>query len=275
MAETRSVIIEPPRRWEAINLREVWDYRELLYFLIWRDVKVRYKQTAIGVAWAVLQPLLTMALFTLVFGTLIQVPSDDLPYPVFTYTALVPWTFFAASLTRASGSLVNDSALITKVYFPRVLLPLSAVLSMILDFAAAFVLLLAMLAWYGILPGIAVLTLPLFLLLALLTAVSCGLWLSALNVRYRDIAQVIPFLLQVWLFITPVAYASAIVPERWRAVYGLNPMVGVVEGFRWALLDTGPAPEATVGASAAVVIALFLGGIFWFRRTEHGFADVI
>jgi lipopolysaccharide transport system permease protein len=268
-------VIEPPRRWETLDLRGVWSYRELLYFLTWRDIKVRYKQTAIGALWAVLQPLLTMVVFSVLFGALIRVPSDGLPYPVFAYTGLVPWNFFSAALTRAGGSLVNDAPLITKVYFPRVLLPVSAVLSMTLDFGVAFLVLLGIMAWYGIVPGVALLTLPLFCLLAFMTALGCGLWLSALNVHYRDIAQVIPFLVQVWLFITPVAYSSSIIPERWRALYGLNPMTGVVEGFRWALLGAAAAPAATILVSAAAVIALFAGGVLCFRRLEQGFADVV
>jgi lipopolysaccharide transport system permease protein len=275
VAATRSVLIEPPRRWEALNLREVWHYRELLYFLTWRDVKVRYKQTAIGAAWAVLQPLLTMVVFTVIFGALIRVPSDGLPYPVFAYAALLPWTFFATALTRASTSLVNDASLLTKVYFPRLLLPVSAVLSMTLDFAVAFVILLAMMGWYGIVPGVGLLTLPLFLLLAFTTALGCGLWLSALNVRYRDIAYATPFLIQVWFFLTPVAYPSSMIPDRWKALYGLNPMAGVVEGFRWALLGTAAAPGAITAVSTAVVVVLFLGGVFAFRRMEPGFADVV
>jgi lipopolysaccharide transport system permease protein len=275
MIESRPVSIEPPRRWEILNLRELWSYRELLFFLTWRDVKVRYKQTAIGAAWAVLQPLLTMLVFAVVFGALIRVPSDGLPYPVFAYVALLPWTFFATALTRAGGSLVTDASLITKVYFPRLLLPVSAVLSSALDFCVAFLLLLALMAWYGIAPGPGVVTLPLFLLLAFLTALGCGLWLSALNVRYRDIAYVIPFLIQVWFFLTPVAYPSSLVPERWRALYGLNPMAGVVEGFRWALLGTAGTPGVTLVVSAVVVAIIFLGGVFWFRRLEQGFADVV
>jgi lipopolysaccharide transport system permease protein len=275
MFETRPVLIEPPPKWETLNLRELWGYRELLYFLTWRDVKVRYKQTAIGAAWAVLQPLLTMAVFSVIFGALIRVPSDGVPYPVFAYVALLPWSFFATAMTRASSSLVNDASLIAKVYFPRLLLPLSAVLSVTLDFGVAFVILLAMMGWYRIVPGVALLTLPLFLLLAFTTALGCGLWLSALNVRYRDIAYVTPFLIQVWFFITPVTYPSSIIPERWRAFYGLNPMAGVVEGFRWALLNTTAAPSATILVSTAVVVVIFLGGIFCFRRMEPGFADVV
>jgi lipopolysaccharide transport system permease protein len=275
MIETRPVSIEPPRRWEVLNLRELWSYRELLYYLTWRDVKVRYKQTAIGAAWAVLQPLLTMVVFALVFGVLMRVPSDGLPYPVFAYVALLPWTFFATALTRSGGSLVTDASLITKVYFPRMLLPVSAVLSSALDFAVAFLLLLALMAWYGIAPGAGVVTVPLFLLLAFVTALGCGLWLSALNVRYRDIAYVTPFLIQIWFFLTPVAYPASLVPERWRALYALNPMAGVVEGFRWALLGTASPPGVTLAVSVAVVAVIFLGGVFWFRRLEQGFADVV
>jgi lipopolysaccharide transport system permease protein len=275
MIESRPLTIEPPRRWEVLNLRELWSYRELLYFLTWRDVKVRYKQTAIGAAWAVLQPLLTMLVFAVVFGVLMRVPSDGLPYPVFAYVALLPWTFFATALTRAGGSLVTDASLVTKVYFPRLLLPVSAVLSSALDFGVAFLLLLALMAWYGIAPGPAVVTIPLFLLLAFLTALGCSLWLSALNVRYRDIAYVTPFLIQIWFFLTPVAYPASLVPERWRALYGLNPMAGVVEGFRWALLGTASTPGLTLAVSVAVVVVIFLGGVFWFRRLEQGFADVV
>jgi lipopolysaccharide transport system permease protein len=275
MIQTRSLVIEPPRRWQAINVGELSAYRELLYFLTWRDVKVRYKQTAIGAAWAVLQPFLTMVVFAMIFGAFIRVPTDGLPYPVFAYAGLLPWNFFASSLSRASSSLVNDASLISKVYFPRLLLPVSAVLSMTIDFAIAFIILLVMMGWYGITPGIAVLTLPFFLLLAFIAALGCGFWLSAMNVRYRDIAYVTPFLIQVWLFITPVAYPSSIIPERWKALYGLNPMAGVVEGFRWALLNTAEAPEATILVSIGVVVLLFLGGLFWFRRMEQEFADVV
>jgi lipopolysaccharide transport system permease protein len=273
--DARSVVIQPPSRWEALDLRDMWGYRELLYFLTWRDIKVRYKQTAIGVAWAVLQPLLTMVVLSVIFGALIRVPSDGLPYPVFAYAALLPWNFFASALARASGSLVNDASLITKVYFPRLLLPVSAVLSLTLDSVVGFLILLAMMGWYGMVPGIPLLTLPLFLLLAFMTALGCGFWLSALNVTYRDITQVIPFLIQVWLFLTPVAYPSSIIPERWRALYGLNPMAGVVEGFRWALLGTAAPPRGTILVSTAAVIAVFVSGVWCFRRLEHGFADMV
>jgi lipopolysaccharide transport system permease protein len=273
--EPAPVQIEPPRKWAPVNVAELWAYRELLYFLTWREVKVRYKQTAIGAAWAVLQPLLTMLVFTVVFGLLIQVPSDGIPYPVFAYSALVPWNFFTGALTRASGSLVADAPLLSKIYFPRLLLPLAAVASASLDFAMAFVLLAAMIVWYGLTLGPALLLLPVFVLLAVLTALACGLWLSALNVKYRDVVYVIPFLMQVWLFLTPVAYPSSLVPERWKALYGLNPMAGVVEGFRWALLGTAPPRGAMVAASMIVVGILLVGGALYFRRVEHEFADVV
>ena len=271
---TPGILIEAPRRWEALDLRELWRYRELLYFLAWRDVKVRYKQTAIGAAWAILQPFLTMVVFSIIFGELLEVPSDGVPYPVFAYAALLPWNFFAGALTRSGNSLIADTNLISKVYFPRLILPLSAVMSLILDFAVAFVILLLMMLFYHIVPGVAVVTLPLFLLLALMTALACGVWLSAVNIKYRDVAYVIPFLTQFWLFITPVAYPSTIIPEPWRVFYGLNPMAGVVEGFRWALLGKQQLSWDLVLISFLVVIPLLVGGLFYFRRMEHEFADV-
>jgi lipopolysaccharide transport system permease protein len=275
MDQMPAILIEPPRRWEALELREFWRYRELLYFLTWRDVKVRYKQTAIGAAWAILQPFLTMVVFSVIFGSLIQVPSDGVPYPIFSYAALLPWTFFAGALTRSGNSLVYDANLVSKVYFPRMILPFAAVLSLLVDFAIAFIVLLGMMRFYGIVPGIAVLTLPLFLLLAFMAALACGLWLSAVNVKYRDVAYVIPFLTQFWLFMTPVAYSSSIIPEAWRPLYGLNPMAGVIEGFRWALLSTGQIPSGPIFVSAAVVIALLIGGLFYFQRMESQFADIV
>jgi homopolymeric O-antigen transport system permease protein len=273
-AETRAIVIEPPRRWEALGLREIWRYRELLYFLTWRDIKVRYKQTVIGAAWAILQPFLTMVVFSVIFGSLIRVPSDGVPYPIFSYAALLPWNFFAAALNRSSNSLIYDANLISKVYFPRLILPLSAVLSMTIDFAVAFVILLAMMLFYGIVPGVPVLTLPLFVLLAVITALACGVSLAALNVKYRDVTYVIPFLTQFWLFVTPVAYPSTIIPEPWRAFYGLNPMAGVVEGFRWALLGQLNLSLDLVVISTIVVLALLISGLFYFRQMEHEFADI-
>ena len=270
-----ATLIDPPRRWEALDLRELWKFRELLYLLSWRDIKVRYKQTVIGGAWAILQPFLTMVVFSIIFGQLLKVPSDGVAYPVFSYAALVPWNFFAAALTRSGNSLIADANLISKVYFPRLILPLSAVLSLILDFAIAFVILVLMMFFYNIVPGFAVLTLPLFLVLALMTALACGVWLSAVNIKYRDIAYVIPFLTQFWLFVTPVAYPSTIIPEPWRVFYGLNPMAGVVEGFRWALLGQENPAWDLICVSVLVVLALLISGLFYFRRMEHEFADVV
>src|SRR5215467_1541429 len=252
---TATILIEPPRRWERLDLRECWIYRELLYFLAWRDVMVRYKQTVIGAAWAILQPFLTMVVFSILFGVLLSVPSEGVPYPVFSYAALLPWNFFAGAVTRSGNSLIADANLISKVYFPRLILPLSAVMSLVLDFAIAFIILLIMMFYYGIVPGVAVLTLPLFLVLALMTALACGIWLSAVNIKYRDVAYVIPFLTQFWLFVTPVAYPSTIIPEPWRVFYGLNPMAGVVEGFRWALLGQENLAWDLVFISVLVVLA--------------------
>jgi len=278
MATTRPAevtIIEPSSGWRALNLRELWRFRELLYFLTWRDVKVRYKQTAIGALWAVLQPLLTMIVFTVLFGRLAKISSDNIPYPVFSYSGLLPWTFFASAINLAGLSLVTNANMIAKIYFPRLLMPAAAVLAATLDFCIAFVVLLFMMVYYGITPGIAALTLPLFLALAIFTALGVSLWLAALNVKYRDIRYVIPFLTQVWLFLTPVLYPSSMIPDKWRLVYGINPMSGVVEGFRWSLLGTEKAPGAMILVSAGVVVVLFVGGLFYFRRMEREFADVI
>jgi lipopolysaccharide transport system permease protein len=266
--------IDPPSRWTSIGFRELWDYRELLYFLTLRDIKVRYKQTALGAAWAIIQPVLMMVVFSLFFGKLAGVKSDGIPYPIFTFCALLPWQLFAHALTESSNSLVANERLITKVYFPRLVVPIAAVLGGLVDFAVAFVILLFMMLYYGIVPTRAIVTLPAFILLAVLTALAVGLWLSTLNVKYRDVRYTINFLIQFWLFATPVAYPSSIVPERWRALYGLNPMAGVVEGFRWALLGTQP-PGAMLAVSIAVVIVLLIGGLYYFRRMEQEFADVV
>ena len=258
----------------ALRLRELWEYRELLYFLVWRDIKVRYKQTVLGAAWAIIQPFFTMVVFSVFFGRLAKLPSDGVPYPVFTYCALVPWTYFATALTMSSNSLVDHARLITKVYFPRLLVPAASVLAGLVDLGIAAIVLVGMLLYYGIAPGAAVIFLPVFVLLAAATALAVGLWLSALNVQYRDVRYTIPFLVQFWLFITPVAYSSSLVPPRWRALYGLNPMTGVVEGFRWALLGKAEPPGTLLLASAFSVAALLLGGLFYFRRMERRFADV-
>lgn len=274
-AEIPVILVRPPGKWTALDWRELWEYRELLYFLVWRDIKVRYKQTALGAAWAVIQPFFSMIVFSIFFGMLAHMPSEGIPYPVFTYVALVPWTFFANALTMASNSLVEQERVITKVYFPRLLVPAAAVLAGLVDFAIAFVVLLGMMLFYGILPGWAVLTLPFFILLAAATALAVGLWLAALNVQYRDVRYTIPFIIQFWLFATPVVYPSSLVPQAWRALYGLNPMAGVVEGFRWALLGNVPAPGPILAVSTLTVIVLLVGGLYYFRHMEESFADII
>jgi lipopolysaccharide transport system permease protein len=271
----QTLTIRPPTGWASLGLRELWEYRELLYFLTWRDIKVRYKQTALGAAWAIIQPFFMMVVFSLFFGKLGGMKSDGLPYPVFVYCALLPWQLFAFALTESSNSLVGNQNLITKVYFPRLVVPISAVLGGLIDFAIAFVILLGMMAYYRIVPGVAILTLPLFILLAIMTALGVGLWLSALNVQYRDVRYTIGFLTQFWLFATPVAYPSSIVPAPWRALYGLNPMAGVVEGFRWALLGKADPPGALLAVSVAAVIVLLVGGLHYFRRMERTFADIV
>ncbi len=268
------VYYEAPRGLVAIPLRELWAYRELLYFLIWRDVKVRYKQTAIGAAWAIIQPVMTMVVFSLIFGNFAQIPSDGVPYPVFAFAALLPWQLFANALSNAGNSLVSSQNLITKVYFPRLLVPISAVLGGMVDFAIAFVVLIVLMLGFGVVPTIAVLTLPLFIGLALATALAVGLWLSALNVQYRDVRYTIPFLTQFWMYATPVVYPSSIVPEPWRALLGLNPLAGVVEGFRWALLGT-PMPGPLLLVSVVTVTILLVGGLFYFQRVESSFADLV
>jgi lipopolysaccharide transport system permease protein len=272
--ETATRRIAPSRGWDHRTLSELWAYRELLYFLIWRDVKIRYKQTVLGAAWAIIQPVMTMVVFTIFFGRLAKVPSDGLPYPVFAFTALVPWTYFASALTGGSTSVSRYQRIISKVYFPRLLIPGSAVIAPLVDFAVAFVVLLALMAWYRVTPGLPILWLPGLMVLAVATAASVSIWLSVLNVRYRDVQYVIPFAMQIWFFATPVAYPASLVPERWRALYGLNPMAGVIEGFRWALVGGRPPGLMTV-FSAVVVFGTLAGGAVYFRRFEGTFADVI
>ena len=267
--------IEPPKAWLELRVREVWQYRELLYFFVWRDVKVRYKQTAIGVAWVVLQPLLSMGVFTLFFGRLAKLPSDGLPYPVFYFAALVPWTYFSTAFTTATNVMVENQRVITKVYFPRLILPLSSVLSGLVDFAIAFMVLLVLVLGYGLRPGLQAIWLPFLLLLAIATALGIGLWLSALNALYRDVKYVTPFLVQFWMLASPVAYPSSLVPEKWRWLYGLNPIAGVIEGFRWALTGHGQAPGALLLASAGAVLALLVGGMLFFQRMEGTVADLV
>ena len=271
----RKSIIKPSHGWAALNLRELLLYRELIFFMTWRDLKVRYKQTLLGASWAILQPFLTMVVFSIFFGNLAKVPSDGVPYPIFSYTALIPWTLFSKALQDASKSLVANSHMITKVYFPRMILPLSSVMAGVVDFLIAFVVLLGMMVFFNIFPTINILALPLFLLLALVTAVGVGLWLSALNVLFRDINYVLPFLTQFWMFLTPVAYPSSMVPSEWQVIYALNPMTGVVEGFRWALLGTGPPPGIMTLVSSITAVILLISGMFYFRRMERLFADMV
>ena len=270
-----TILIEPTQGWVSLKLHELWEYRELLYFLVWRDVKVRYKQTVLGTAWAILQPFFTMVVFSLFFGKLAKMPSDGIPYPLFSYAALVPWTFFANGLNQASNSLVGSAHLITKVYFPRLAIPISSVISGIIDFALAFMVLIGIMTYYGTFPTLNVIWLPFLLLLALITALGVGMWFSALNVQFRDVHYVLPFLTQAWLFATPIVYPSSLLSEPWRTFYGINPMVGVVEGFRWALLGTQTAPGPMIIVSSLAAALILIGGAFYFRKMEKTFADVV
>jgi lipopolysaccharide transport system permease protein len=270
--------IRPSRGWRSVDLRELWRYRGLLYFLVWRDIKVRYKQTALGASWAIIQPFFTMVVFSLFFGRLAGVPSDGVPYPIFAFAALVPWTFFANGLTNSANSLVGSQNLLKKVYFPRLAIPIATVLAGTVDFALAFVVLLGMMFFYGFVPTASSLWLVPLLGLALVTSLGVGLWFSALNVQYRDVRYVVPFLVQIWLFATPIAYGASLLDEfgtHWQMLYALNPMVGVVEGFRWALLGTGGPPGPMLAASTLAAILILVGGAFYFRRLERSFADVV
>lgn len=270
-----TVIIQPRKGLFQLDLSSVWQYREMLYFLVWRDVIVRYKQTALGAAWVIVQPLITMLIFTLVFGNFARIPSDGIPYPVFAFSALLPWSYFSQALARSSNSLVNSSNLVTKIYFPRLLIPLAASVAPVVDLFFSFLVLLVLMAWYKIAPTWGLLALPLFLGLAIMTALAVGLWSSALNVRYRDVGNIILFLSQVWMYASPVAYPVSMVPAKWRLFYSLNPMVGVIEGFRWALLGKESPDFMLMAVSSSVVLALLAGGIVYFKRMEQTFADVI
>jgi lipopolysaccharide transport system permease protein len=267
--------ITPPTRWWVLPFGELWDFRELVYFFVWRDIKIRYKQTAIGAAWAVLQPLLTMLIFSLFFGKLAHIPSEGLPYPVFYYSALLPWMYFAAALQNATNTIVDNQRLVTKVYFPRLALPLSSVLSGLVDFGVSFLMFIVIMIYYGIHPGAAVLWLPVFLLLAVLTALGVGLWLSALHAIYRDVRYVLPFLVQFWMFASPVAYPSTLVPAKWRWLYALNPLAGVIEGFRWSLTGRGNPPGRALVVSSVMVVAILLSGLGYFQKMETTIADVV
>ena len=272
--EVPSLIIRPPKKWVPVDIRELWAYRELITAFTMRDVKLRYKQTGLGIAWAVLQPLLTMVIFTVFFGGLAKIPSDGVPYPLFVLAALLPWTLFAEGLTRSTTSMVTNANIMTKVYFPRLIMPLSSIISPLVDFAVSFIILIAMMVYYGFMPTLNILFLPVFLLLALATALGVGLWLSALNVKYRDFQYTVPFLIQIWMFASPVVYPASLVSDSMRIWYGLNPMAGVIEGFRWALLGTG-APSAMVLVSVGMVIVLLVSGMFYFRRMEQYYADIV
>jgi len=273
--QNASVLIRPISGWVPINLRDLWEYRELLYFLMWRDIKVRYKQTALGMAWVVLQPLLLMLVFTIFFGRLVELPSDRISYPIFTYTALLPWQLFSRALNEGSMSLIAHERVITKTYFPRILLPASAILASLIDFGIAFLVLIGFIIFYGAYPGLAIFTLPLFILLLVLAAFGASLWLAAFNVMYRDVRYVLPFLTQIWMFATPIIYPVSVVPDSWRLLYSLNPMVGVVEGFRWALLGESNGMDVTIGLSVFVVAGVLGGGVLYFQSVQQTFADVI
>lgn len=268
--------LQPTKGWVPVRLGELWKYRELLYFLTWRDIKVRYKQTVLGVLWALIQPFMTMVVFSLFFGQLAQVPSDGLPYPIFNYTALIPWTLFTQGLTTSANSLVSSSNLLKKIYFPRLVIPISGVLSGLVDFALSFTILFGMMLYFGISPTSNIIWLPAFILLALITSLGVGLWLSALNVQFRDIRYTLPFITQLWMFITPIVYPSSLIENPLlRLAYGINPMSGVVEGFRWALLGTDTAPGPMLIVSTIAAVALLISGLFYFRRMERSFADVV
>ncbi len=270
-----TIVIEPAGRWPRLDLRELWAYRGLFFFLVWRDIKVRYAQTVLGAGWAVLQPVLTMVVFTIIFGRFAGIPSDGVPYSVFSLAALVPWTYFSTALTGSSTSLVASSNLITKVYFPRLVIPFAPVLAGLVDFAIAFGVLLLMMLAFGIVPSLSsVLLLPVLLLVMMLTAAGVGCWLAALNIQYRDVKYVVPFVVQVWMFASPIVYPMSLVPERYQVLYALNPMAGVVEGFRSVLLGTGAVAESTIGLSLLVGVLLFVSGVLYFRRFERVFADV-
>jgi lipopolysaccharide transport system permease protein len=274
--EPTTIYIKPTKGLAALNLRDLWIYRELIFFMMWRDVKVKYKQTLLGMAWAVIQPVMTMLVFTLLFDKIAKLPTDGIPYPVFSFTALLPWGLFVVALNQGSRSLVAHNNMVTKIYFPRLILPMSSVFAGLVDFAIAFVILVGLMLTFRVTPAYELLwTLPFFLLLALITALGVALWLSAFNVKYRDVNHALPFLTQFWLFLTPVAYSSSVISEKWQLVYSLNPMAGVVNGFRWALLGSGNGPDITLWISATISILIFISGLFYFRSMEKTFADTI
>lgn len=269
------IFLRPSRGWTALNLRDFWRYRELVYFLTWRDIKVRYKQTVLGAAWAIIQPLLNMVVLTIIFGRLANMSTEGIPRPIFTFAALLPWGLFSKALSDSGRSMLSNRAMITKVYFPRLIIPFSSVMSGVVDFMIQFLVLVGMMVYYQFTPTPMVWTLPFFLVLALITALGFGLWLSALNVLYRDVGYILPYITQLWLLLTPVAYSAREVPEAWQLIYALNPMVGVVEGFRWALLGTQTGPGPMLAVSAAISVILMITGMYFFRRMERTFADMV
>ncbi|MBI3173096.1 MAG: ABC transporter permease [Chloroflexi bacterium] len=274
--EPTTIYIKPSKGLAALNLRDLWVYRELVYFMVWRDVKVKYKQTLLGMAWAVIQPVMTMLVFTFLFGKVAKLPTDGIPYPVFSFTALLPWGLFTTALNQGSRSLVAHNNMVTKIYFPRLILPLASVLSGVVDFAIAFVILIGLMLYYQVTPAWHLLwTLPLLLIMTVVTALGVALWLSAINVKYRDVNQALPFLTQFWLFATPVAYSASVISAKWQLVYSLNPMAGVVNGFRWALLGSGNGPDLSFWVSALISVVILISGLFYFRSMEKTFADTI
>jgi lipopolysaccharide transport system permease protein len=275
MITTTPVIqIRPSGAWHSIDLRELWEYRELVYYMVWRDIKVRYKQTVLGIGWAVIQPVASMVMFTVIFGRLAQLPSEGVPYAVFTLAALLPWQLFSGAFNGAANSVASNAGVITKVYFPRLIIPVAAVAATLVDFAVSLVLLAVVMAWYGVGFSANLVFIPLFAAVALLTALAAGLWSAALNVKYRDVRYVIPYLLQLWLFASPVAYSVTPVPERYQSLYALNPLVGVIQGFRWALFG-GQSPWHLMLGSSAVAIVMLIGGLFYFRKAEDVFSDLV
>jgi lipopolysaccharide transport system permease protein len=272
---SETLFIRPPKGWAPLRLKELWDYRELLFFLVWRDVKVRYKQTALGITWAIIQPLLMMSVFTLALGRLVRPASDNIPYSIFVLSGLVPWQLFSYALSQSSNSLIEDERLIKKVFFPRLVIPISKALAGLIDFGLAFLILMLAMVYYGVGPRISMISMPLFAALTVAAAVAVGLWLSALNVLYRDVRYALTFLIQFWLFATPVAYPSSAIPKPWRVVYALNPMTGVVDGFRWSLFGQGESPGVLLIVSVAAIMVVLIGGLYFFKRMEDSFADVI
>ena len=267
--------IRPDRGWLDLDLGAVWRYRELLGVLVMRDLQVLYKQALLGAGWAILQPVFAVIIFSIIFGYIVKMPSEGVPYPLFAFAGVLPWTYFAEAVRRSGTGLVTDAELVRKVYFPRLIMPLANVISPLVDFCIAFVVLLVVMAFYGIAPGWKMLVIPPLMLIAALLALSIGLWLAPINVRFRDIKHTLPFLIQIWMYASPIVYPLSIVPQEWQALYALNPMVGVIEGFRWAVFDRGEPNFTALAMSGAVIVLLLAGGLVFFRRMERTFADVI